>query len=152
MKIFSYPIYFFPYRDQTAILSDDEAREVVLLLSRSDEMKTSSEESILEKNILNSTYTANEEFNSTVVHEGTKYHILEDGHYYFEYPGLMSSEQEMTETNSEKDTTDGNCCSSSRKGRLSFSTDPIRVISFCISLFFSILFWCICIVLKCINL
>ncbi|KAG8177738.1 hypothetical protein JTE90_023629 [Oedothorax gibbosus] len=114
-------------RDQTAILSDDEAREVVLLLSRSDEKKDTTEESILEKNILNSTYTANEELNSTVVHEGTEYHILQDGHYYFEYPGLTLPEPETKDLVAEKDVTDGNCFS--RKGKLSFSSDPIRVYS-----------------------
>ncbi|KAF8773659.1 Neurabin-1 like protein [Argiope bruennichi] len=121
-------------RDQSVLLSDEEAREVVLLLSRSEEVQKNSPDEItnvVDKGILNSTFTASEKFNSTVVHDGTEYHFLEDGHYYFEYPGLSPTEsEEMVELN--KSITEESLDSSRasrKKSKISFSTDPIKVYS-----------------------
>ncbi|GBM26021.1 Neurabin-1 [Araneus ventricosus] len=121
-------------RDQSVLLSDEEAREVVLLLSRSEEIPKNSPDEIpseVDKGVLNSTFTASEKFNSTVVHDGTEYHFLEDGHYYFEYPGLSSTESdEMVELN--KSLTEESLDSSQashKKSKISFSTDPIKVYS-----------------------
>lgn len=101
-------------------------------------MKENTEESLLDsvnKNLLNSTYTTTEEINSTVVHDGTEYHILEDGHYYYEFPGLTLPEPEMKDTQTEKDSSSDMDISLCRKAKLSFSTDPIRVIYYFSSCF-----------------
>ncbi|CAL1289185.1 unnamed protein product [Larinioides sclopetarius] len=121
-------------RDQSALLSDEEAREVVLLLSRSEDISKNSPDEIpsdVDKGMLNSTFTASEKFNSTLMHNGTEYHFLEDGHYYFEYPGLSPAESdEMVELNksSTEDSLDSSQASR-KKSKISFSTDPIKVYS-----------------------
>ncbi|GIY93507.1 neurabin-2 [Caerostris extrusa] len=120
-------------RDQPVLLSDEEAREVVLLLSRSDEMQKDSPNEIISDidKDLNSTYVANNKSNSSVVHDGTEYHFLEDGHYYFEYPGLSPTEneemRELKDDISEESIDSGQ--SSHKKSKISFSTDPIKVYS-----------------------
>ncbi|GFV76079.1 neurabin-1 [Trichonephila clavipes] len=118
-------------RDQSVLLSDEEAREVVLLLSRSDEMQKESPDAISNnKSLLSSTFTASEKFDSTIVHDGTEYHFLEDGHYYFEYPGLSPTErEEMVEiTSMSNESVDSNQ-SPRKKSKISFSTEPIKVYS-----------------------
>ncbi|XP_054717292.1 uncharacterized protein LOC129226688 [Uloborus diversus] len=120
------------------LLSDEEAREVLLLLSQSDEKPE--EKCSTEENALNSTFTQ-DTFNSTFTQDGSKtsftldgtqYHLLEDGHYYFEYPGL--SPPELDESGSSEMSAENLNASDDqkvprKKAKIHFSTDPIKVYS-----------------------
>ena len=110
------------------LLSDEEAREVVLLLSQTEE-KHNTTEIIANENveILNTTIT-HDVFDTTVIHDGTEYHFLKDGHYYFEYPGLSPVESEENgESTVPKDISFDNPPSPKKKSKIHFSTDPIKV-------------------------
>ncbi|GFR16998.1 hypothetical protein TNCT_4651 [Trichonephila clavata] len=81
--------------DQSVLLSDEEAREVVLLLSRADEMQKESPDAISNDKVYLAQHLLPLRSSiQTIVHDGTEYHFLEDGHYYFEYPGLSPTESE----------------------------------------------------------
>lgn len=110
------------------LLSDEEAREVVLLLSQTEEKHNTTEIVANEKTeILNSTVT-HDVFDTTIIHDGTEYHFLKDGHYYFEYPGLSPAEsEEITESSAPKDITFDSVSPPKKKSKIYFSTDPIRV-------------------------
>ncbi|XP_042899538.1 uncharacterized protein [Parasteatoda tepidariorum] len=119
-------------REHPALLSDEEAREVVLLLSRSDEShKDVAEETLndnCKKEVLNATFTQGE-FDSTLIHDGTEYHFLEDGHYYFECPGLSPPEiEENCQLEPVNDVPDPEH-PIRRTTKISFSTNPIKVYS-----------------------
>lgn len=78
---------------------------------------------------MNTTIT-HDVFDTTVIHDGTEYHFLKDGHYYFEYPGLSPAESEDAEmVNSPKIISNDNCPSPQKKSKIQFSTDPIKVSS-----------------------
>lgn len=112
------------------LLSDEEAREVVLLLSQTDEKHTNSDDVLNDNvNIMNTTVT-HDVFDTTVIHDGTEYHFLQDGHYYFEYPGLPPTLEESSGINSSKDFSFDSPAPPKKKSKIQFSTDPIRVVTF----------------------
>ncbi|XP_035213190.1 uncharacterized protein LOC118187104 isoform X2 [Stegodyphus dumicola] len=116
--------------ERPVLLSDEEAREVVLLLSRSEEKQKDSPDDMHNENInneiLDTTYAC-DALNATVVHDGTEYHLLEDGHYYFEYPGLSPPESEEVEIKPDEISSPN--AQPRKKTKISFSTDPIKVYS-----------------------
>lgn len=92
-----------------SLLSDEEAREVALLLSETDEKYESG-------------VTRDETYNvpeNSLIHNGLEYHLLNDGHYYFECPGLEPWEDDEV---CEEAFWTKNC-------RVKFSTKPIKVYS-----------------------
>ncbi|XP_067122648.1 neurabin-1-like isoform X2 [Centruroides vittatus] len=118
-----------------SLLSDEEAREVVLLLTR---QQTASNSDLSETGSLSapsSMYEAGEEedlageaicdtgFSSgtSVVYEDIEYHLLPDGHYFIEQPGLgnESDDDEMVDY----------CNIPARKRKVKFSCSPIKVFS-----------------------
>ncbi|XP_023240035.1 uncharacterized protein LOC111638542 isoform X2 [Centruroides sculpturatus] len=118
-----------------SLLSDEEAREVVLLLTR---QQTASNSDLSETGSLSapsSMYEAGEEedlageaicdtgFSSgtSVVYEDIEYHLLPDGHYFIEQPGLgnESDDDEMVDY----------CNIPTRKRKVKFSCSPIKVFS-----------------------
>lgn len=108
------------------LLSDEEAREVVLLLSQTEEKHANCED-VLNDNIgvMNTTVT-HDVFDTTVIHDGTEYHFLEDGHYYFEYPGLNPIE-DSHEMSLNREMSFDVCTPPKKKTKIQFSTAPIKV-------------------------
>lgn len=110
------------------LLSDEEAREVVLLLSQTEEKHNTTEVVVNEKTENLNTTVTHDVFDTTVVHDGTEYHFLKDGHYYFEYPGLSPAESEENgECSAQKEISFDSLSSPKKRSKIYFSTDPIRV-------------------------